>query len=227
MLRENQAASAPTFAGTDARAAREAAGAAPSPAPQAAELARAPSRRPRVLVVGPLPPPMGGVQLLIDMLIHSSLARDFEIHVVDTSKRVLRWAVETPSWRTPLYYARDLGRLVPALKRLEPEVVLIHASGWFSFVRDWTFMVAARAFGERVVCHYPGTLHPRFPSALTPAGRFFGRVMMGAAHRVIVVGPTYRDRFAEAWRREDVAWSPNVTDVALFRAAAGQRGPWL
>ena len=50
-------------------------------------------RRPRLLVVGPLPPPLGGVQLIIDMQLRSSLARAFELHPVDTSKRELRWAV--------------------------------------------------------------------------------------------------------------------------------------
>src|SRR5262249_1481469 len=132
--------------------------AALEPAPDAA---RAPCRRPRVLVVGPLPPPLGGGQLLLDMLVHSSLARDFDLDVVDTSTRVLRGAVEPPSWRTPLYFARDIGRLVQALLRFQPEVVVIHASGSLSFVRDWMLMLAARIFGARVVCHYHGTLHTR------------------------------------------------------------------
>jgi len=255
MHRENQAAPARGSAEASIPHAMEAEGAPATPAPEAgtgagseaapddstpgsepsaaadSEPAEAPApppaRRPRVLFVGPLPPPMGGGQLLLDMLLHSSLARDFEIHVVDTSKRVLRWAVEKPSWRTPLYFARDLVRLVPALLSIRPEVVVVHASGSFSFVRDWLFMLAARACGTRVVCHYHGTLHTRFPSTLTPAGRFLGRMMMAAADRVIVVGPGYRDRFAEAWRRDDVAWSPNVADVGLYQAAAGERGPWL
>ena len=46
--------------------------------------------RPRVLMVGPLPPPLGGVQLMIDMQMHSSLAREFDLRAVDTSKRQLR-----------------------------------------------------------------------------------------------------------------------------------------
>ena len=164
---------------------------------------------------------------MLDMLIHSSLATDFEVHVVDTSKRVERWAVEKPSWTTPFFFARDLGRLVPALLRLQPDVVVVHASGSFSFVRDWMFMFVARLCGARVVCHYHGTLHTRFPSTLTPAGRFFGRTMMAAADRVIVVGPGYRDRFAAAWSRDDVAWSPNVADVALYRDVRAEHAPWL
>src|SRR6267378_5722616 len=82
----------------------------------------------RVLIVGPLPPPLGGVQLIVDMQFDSNLAREFELHVVDTAKRQLRWAVENPTWKTPLYFARDFSRLVWALVRVRPDVVLVHAT---------------------------------------------------------------------------------------------------
>ena len=36
-----------------------------------------PPPRPRVLIVGPLPPPLGGVQRMIEMLAGSSLSREF------------------------------------------------------------------------------------------------------------------------------------------------------
>jgi glycosyltransferase involved in cell wall biosynthesis len=52
--------------------------------------------------------------------------------------------------------------------------------------------------------------------------------MMSAAHRVIVLGPTYRDRFSKAWRRSDLVWSPNLVDVERFRSIpADSRPPWL
>ena len=100
--------------------------------------------RPRVLVVGPRPPPLGGVQLVIEAQLRSSLARDFELHVVDTSKRRLHWAVENPTWKTPFYLARDWGRLIRALVRLRPDAVLVHAAASVSFLRDWIFMATAR-----------------------------------------------------------------------------------
>ncbi len=184
--------------------------------------------RPRMLVVGPLPPPLGGVQLMNEMLIRSSLSRDFEIHAVDTSKGVLRWAVETQSWRSPLYFLRDLARLIAALIRLRPDIVYVHAASGFSFMRDWALMLIARLAGAPVVCHYHGTLHTVFPSALTATGRLAGHLMMRAAHRVIVLGPGYRASFAAAWRRDDLAWVPNFTDVALQRSVSGEEGaPWL
>ncbi|HEY6865709.1 MAG TPA: glycosyltransferase family 4 protein [Candidatus Eisenbacteria bacterium] len=184
--------------------------------------------RPRVLVVGPLPPPLGGVQLLNEMLLGSSLARDFELSSVNTSKGVLRWAVEKATWRTVPYFFRDVAALNAALARARPDVVVVHAAPSPSILRDWVFMLLARAWGSRVVCHYHGTLHTRFPSAETAFGRAVGRTIMRAAHRVIVLGPTYRERFAAAWGRDDIAWAPNVADVALLQSVAGDAGaPWL
>src|SRR2546425_7225703 len=176
----------------------------------AASLALGSLPRPRVLIVGPLPPPLGGVQLVIDLQLRSSLAREFELHVVDTSKRQLRWAVENPTWKTPLYFVRDFLRLIRMLARVRPDAALIHAASSLSFLRDWVFMVTARLAGAKVICHYHGTVHERFPSCETRSGRAIGRFLMSAAHRVIVLGPTCQRRMGEAWKRDDLAWAPNM-----------------
>jgi len=184
--------------------------------------------RPRLLVVGPLPPPLGGVQLVIDMQRSSTLAREFSLHVVDTSKRRLRWAVENPGWKTPLYFLRDFARLIRGLVRVRPDAALVHTSSSLSILRDWLFMVTARLAGAKVICHYHGTVHARFPSGETRSGRAIGRFLMSAAHRVIVVSPTYRQELGKAWKRDDLAWAPNMADVALFRDISPDTpAPWL
>lgn len=184
--------------------------------------------KPRLLIVGPLPPPFGGVQLMIDMQRRSSLAREFDIHIVDTSKRRLRITTDRPTLQTPLYFLRDFRRVAIALARIRPAVVLVHAAADLSFLRDWAMMIAARASGARVVCHYHGTLHARFPSCETRAGRMIGRALMAAAQRVVVLSPTYRREMSAAWQRSTVSWSPNTVDVPLYRdMPADTAAPWL
>ncbi|MEO8009169.1 MAG: glycosyltransferase family 4 protein, partial [Betaproteobacteria bacterium] len=164
----------------------------------------------------------------MDMQLRSSLAHEFELHAVDTSKRQLRWAVENPTWKTPLYFARDFLRLVRTLISVRPHVVLVHAAPSLSFLRDWIFMVTARLAGAKVICHYHGTLHARFPSGETWSGRLIGRFLMSAAHRVIVLGPSYQRAMSMAWRRDDITWAPNMADIALFRnMPADTQVPWL
>jgi glycosyltransferase involved in cell wall biosynthesis len=89
-------------------------------------------------------------------------------------------------------------------------------------------MLAARLAGAQVICHYHGTLHTRFPSGETRSGRLIGRFLMSAAHRVIVLGPTYQREMGKAWGRDDVAWAPNMADIGLFRnMPADTPAPWL
>src|SRR6267154_2060667 len=184
--------------------------------------------RPRLLIVGPLRPPLGGVQQIMEMQLQSSLVREFELHVVNTSKRQLRFAVENLTWKTPLYFARDFSRLIRALVRVRPDAALVHASPSLSFLRDWVFMVTARLAGAKVICHYHGTLHTRFPSCETRIGRAIGRLLMSAAQCVIVLGPTYQREMGKAWRRDDLAWAPNMADIALFRdISVDTPVPWL
>jgi glycosyltransferase involved in cell wall biosynthesis len=183
----------------------------------------------RLLIVGPLlPPPLGGVQHIMDMQLRSSLAREFELHVVDTSKGQLRIAVENPTWKTPFYFVRDFSRLVRALVRVRPDAALVHASGSLSFLRDWVLMVTARLAGAKIICHYHGTSHTRFPSCETRSGRAIGRLLMSVAQRVIVLSSTYQREMGQAWKRDDLAWAPNMADIALFRSmSAGTPAPWL
>jgi glycosyltransferase involved in cell wall biosynthesis len=181
-----------------------------------------------MLVVGPLPPPLGGVQLMNEMLVHSSLSRDFEIECLNTSKGALRWAVEKQSWRSLVDFVRHAGQLVVRLARFRPDIAYVHAASGLSFTRDWALMAIARLAGAKVVCHYHGTTHTVFPSAETGFGRTCGRLMMAAAHRVIVLGPTYRDAFSRAWARDDIEWCPNLVDVEQFRSVPrDEPAPWL
>src|SRR4029079_16752236 len=119
-------AGAPRRAPLERRGARRRGGGALSLRAPLTGRGRVSASRPRVLIVGPLPPPMGGVQLMIDMQLRSSLASEFELATVDTSKRQLRWAVENPTWKTPFYFLRDFGRLLRSLVSFRPRVVLVH-----------------------------------------------------------------------------------------------------
>jgi glycosyltransferase involved in cell wall biosynthesis len=182
--------------------------------------------RPRILVVGPLPPPLGGVGVMNDLLAHSSLARDFDLHTLDTSKKRVRAAADTATWRSPVFFARNVWAMVVMLVRIRPAAVYVHATSGYAFLRDWVVMMKARALGARVVCHYHGTHQSAFPYADTPLGRWRSRVMMRAAHRVIVLGETYRAHLAQVWRRDDIAVMPNLVNASLYRVPA-VRPTWL
>ncbi len=205
----------------------------PSTAPRLPAAAVAATRdkkrsRPLVLIVGPLPPPLGGVQIANELLLLSSLADEVDFHVVDTSKKRLRWAVEAPSWRTPFDLARHAAVLARDLVRLRPDAVYVHAAAGYSLARDFVMMALARATGAPVVCHYHGTVHTHFPSPQTATGRLLGRTMMSPASRIICLGPSYRDAFATAWGRENLTVVPNLAEAATYAGLTNDsHATWL
>jgi glycosyltransferase involved in cell wall biosynthesis len=118
--------------------------------------------------------------------------------------------------------------LIRALIRVRPAAALVHAAAGKSFLRDWALMLAVRLAGAKVVCHYHGPLDARFPSVETRRGRAIARLLMSVAHRVIVLGPTYRREMGKAWKRDDLIWAPNMADIALLRSpSADAPAPWL
>ena len=157
----------------------------------------------RVLMVGPLPLPLGGVQLMNQMLIRSSLGARVRARGGRHLEGQLRWAVETPTWNTPLYFVRDFARLLRGSRALPARIVYVHAAPSLSFLRDWLFMATARLAGAKVVCHYHGTVHTKFPVARDPQWPGHRARPHAAAHHVIVLGPTYRREMGEAWHRDD------------------------
>src|SRR3989442_8656284 len=72
---------------------------APGPDARTASTSLAPPRRPRVMIVGPLPPPPGGGQLLLEMADRSKLARGCDPDLLGRLKRTVSLALETPSLR--------------------------------------------------------------------------------------------------------------------------------
>ncbi len=184
--------------------------------------------KPVVLIVGPLPPPLGGVQIANELLLLSSLADDVDFHIVDTSKKRLRWAVEAASWRTPFDLAKHAAQLARDCVRLRPDAVYVHAAAGYSLMRDTVMMSIARATGAPVICHYHGTVHTHFPSPRTASGRMLGRALLGPASRILCLGPSYAREFAPAWGRDALTVVPNLAEVPTYAGlTADSHATWL
>lgn len=184
--------------------------------------------RPVVVVVGPLPPPLGGVQTANELLLLSHLADEIDFHVVDTSKKRVRWAPETTTWRSPVWLVQHASQLVRLLVTQRPDAVYVHATAGYAILRDFVMMALARLGRVPVICHYHGTAHTHFPSVQTAGGRLLGRAIMAAASRIVCLGPSYRDAFAAAWQRQDLTVMPNLADAALAAGLISDAPPpWL
>ena len=180
-------------------------------------------RRPRVLQVGPVPPPIGGgISAYLDGLMRSSVARQFEMIAFDT--QVPAWAKR---WR-PLRAcasARFLGRFIGALRETKPDIVHIHSSAFLSFWEKTTLGHLAERQQIPWILHlHDGFFEPFLANMGNPLA-ILARQRIRSAAGVITV--------CDGWRQWLHDWVPpqrlhaiaNAIHVADFPAARGDANP--
>src|SRR5215471_7634356 len=133
-------------------------GARPEPRPRRPALTRGQvppkSRKPRLLIVGPLPPPIGGVETFTQAVLESPELDAFEIAHCDTTKRRAK-AFQGRFDATNMAWAfTHWGRLLRDVARFRPDVVYVPVSGTLSGVlRDLVLAALARRAGALVIGH--------------------------------------------------------------------------
>ena len=157
----------------------------------------------RVLMVGPLPPPVGGMASVVQNLVQG-LGGRVELQVLNNVKTT---AADRSLWRGVAAQLRLLGRLAWACLAWRPAVVHIHTCSWFTFWRNGVDVLLARLLGRRVVLHIHGAQFHRFLGGLAGVRAWLARRLLRAAHRVVVLG--------EGWRGVLAAWADPARIVVV------------
>ncbi len=173
---------------------------------------------PRVCVVGPLPPPSGGMANQCEQLLRLLQAEGVDARLVRTN---------APCWPRPVErvpFLRAAFRLVRYLFALwggigQAQVVHLFAnSGWSWHLLAMPAIVVARLRGVGIIVNYRGGLADEFLSR-TP--RHVHRMLAGVAMRV--TPSTYlQEVFARHGLDAEVV--PNIIDLTRFGPAA-ERSP--
>ncbi len=172
-------------------------------------------RRPRLIVIGPVPPPVHGVAVSTRLTLANPLLRNrFDIEHVDTSDRrpvstMQRWDVTNVTLGL-----RNLGQLLRRL-RGGRGVVYLPLSGYLgSFLRDSLFIHAASLAGWKVAVHIRNSTFRDFYDACNPLARLWIRVTLDRLASIAVLGPRLRSAFDGLVPPNRIAVVPNGTPDA-------------
>ena len=175
------------------------------------------SRRPRVLLIGALPPPYMGPTLATDVLLKSQLRDQFELIHLDTSDRrpidTLGAIDLTNIWLALKSYLHLLIMLV----RFWPELVYIPISQTtLGYVKDSAYIILAKLFRRKVVCHLRGG---NFRNWLDNECSWITAAYVRSVHALvdaqIVLGHNLRSLFDGLVRDERIFVVPNGKDIEL------------
>lgn len=149
-------------------------------------------QRPKILLIGPTPPPHHGGAIITRNLLASPLADRFDLVHLDTSDRRGLANLGTMdlrnAWLALVHGVRFLRRLL----RDRPAAVHVPvAQNRLGLLRDALFLLPARALDVPTVVHLNGGYCRFFAEADLPT-RALARFALGAARRVLVLGERLR-----------------------------------
>jgi glycosyltransferase involved in cell wall biosynthesis len=148
----------------------------------------------RILMVGPVPPPYGGIASVLDDIVHSGLAADYSFQVFP------RTAGFPPGYRG--LFGRNIFRFLRFLRFFKEvcagpyELVHIHSADP-SFPGTLIFMILARLAGAKVVLHMHGTNWDDFYELASPLMKLIIRWGLLVPNRVVVLYSLWAERIRQ------------------------------
>ena len=158
----------------------------------------------RILVVGPLPPPSGGIGTWVDALRASTLAERHSLRVLDTAPKGEAGVEPTSRFRLGRALS-SFGRLAALrreLRAFRPEIVHVHTSYYWALVRDGLAVWLAHRAGARTILHLHGGDFPAFHAACPGVLRPLVGAVLGRCDVVIALKAT----MINAGRTRNQAW---------------------
>jgi len=157
------------------------------------------SRKPRVLMLGPLPPLTGGMVTVTDNLRKSALRQRCRLTVLNNGKTTPEGR---PFWTGVRAQSRLLGRVLTTILRENIQIVHIHTIQFFGFWRDCTHMAMARLLGCRVFLHNHGASFDQWAAEMGPLRRGVLRACFELSTGVIAL--------TEGWRKRLLPFAPRA-----------------
>ncbi len=172
-------------------------------------------RKPHLFMIGPVPPPHGGVGRIFQSILESEIQERYEITVVDTSKKDAREIVSdsSVSLRDGAYFLRTLAVLVAKLAGRRPDLAFLTPVADHSLVREALFLRLVRLAGAGVVCQF----HARYEGELFVSGPRWARRLLGPmlrpADRILLLSDGLRRHFAADFPSPKTGVLPNFVDT--------------
>jgi glycosyltransferase involved in cell wall biosynthesis len=171
---------------------------------------------PKILIIGPLPPPHHGITISTQKILTSSLAKNFELIHLDTSDHRNMGNIGKLEMVNVLVAFGNVFKLILLCLRSRPELVYLTINRNIAFARDGLFILAAKYTGRaKVVIHLRGA-HFREPYGRFPwVARRFVDFCLSRADRAIVLGNCLRYNFEKWFRPDQIDVIPNGTSFPI------------
>jgi len=160
----------------------------------------------RILLVGPVPPPFGGIASVMEDILSSDLSRDYEIEVLSGPVPYPQWArtTLTRSLFRIWWLVAFLGRLIAR----RYDVAHIQSSG-SGFLGNAVYALLARLTSAKVLFHLHGTDWDYFYTSAPPTRRRLIRWGLALPHCIVVLYSLWADKLRAIGLKQPIAVARN------------------
>jgi glycosyltransferase involved in cell wall biosynthesis len=185
------------------------------------------SEKVRILVVGPSPPSIGGVETFVQILLNSRLADKYRLIHIDTTRKRSRPKNLNQVTLTSLYYlARQLAAVLVACIRQRPHIIHLPVTSGISFWKGATFILAGRLFGLKVVAHLHGGYFHEYFTEQNHHIQVAIRWVLSQASVVIALSENWRRFVQEEIRPSVPVWIvPNTVEEVFVDSMHRSKKP--
>lgn len=171
------------------------------------------SLSPKILIIGPTPPPYHGVAVSTKLILQAPALQRFHLLHLDTADRRSIENIGKFDMGNILIGLWHALTFLGIVIRHRPNLVYLPISqGTAGFLRDATFLLPAIWMGIATVIHLRGSEFPAFYGRSSPFMRFLIRYTLRRVQHTIVLGQNLRGIFGDLVPPERISVVPNGTN---------------
>lgn len=174
----------------------------------------------KVLVMGMVPPPVGGMATFISDMLNAKFNENIKIQHFDTTKKTSQNRL---LFTAILYHFFLILKLILTIVIGRPKIIHIHICSFFSFYRSSIDIIMAKLLLRKIIVHIHGGYFDQFYNSSNQLGKYYIKSILNAANVVIVLSEYWEDFFSHVLNKNKITIVKNGVNISDYKKIGRKR----
>ncbi|MCM8760897.1 MAG: glycosyltransferase family 4 protein [Candidatus Omnitrophica bacterium] len=170
----------------------------------------------KVLLIGPVAPPVGGMTISMENIVTSKLRESYTFYVLDVTGCKTR-DKKASILKRMFHQIRLFWRLFYILMRKNPALIHVQMSSFQYFYRRGIDIVVSRLFRKKIILHLRGGSFVEFYEEAPYIAKWAIRVVLGMSNRIIALSSYWKEVLVTMSEPAKISVIPNGVKVSELR----------
>jgi len=183
----------------------------------------------KIVIVGPLPPTVGGITSYIGNVIYSPLNKKFEFIPFTTSRPTIGVVKESTDYSiiNNIGFITLIKSIIITIYHLikypfvlifnNPKIIHIHTTDYFQFWENYLHIIISKIFNKKIILHIHSTNFSMFYEQSGNLARYFIQNAFSLINVLILLSDNQKKFFTKILSSEKIHVLPNFVDKDLYK----------